>query len=164
MLKKFSFRLVITFIALLFSGGLCSTNAFADDTQAVVNTGDTAWVLASTALVLFMTIPALALFYAGLVRKKNVLSVLMQCLVLTALMSIIWVVCGYTLAFGNPESEALNRYIGDWDAVMMNGIDSASVYVTSGEESQKVVFQPFCLPRSNDFRDHHSGIDGWRIR
>ena len=74
MLKKFSFRLVITFIALLFSGGLCSTNAFADDTQAVVNTGDTAWVLASTALVLFMTIPALALFYAGLVRKKNVLS------------------------------------------------------------------------------------------
>ena len=133
MLKKFSFRLVITFIALLFSGGLCSTNAFADDTQAVVNTGDTAWVLASTALVLFMTTPALALFYAGLVRKKNVLSVLMQCLVLTALMSIIWVVCGYTLAFGNPESEALNRYIGDWDAVMMNGIDSASVYVTSGE-------------------------------
>lgn len=69
----------------------------------------------------------------GLVRKKNVLSVLMQCLVLTALMSIIWVVCGYTLAFGTSESESMNRYIGDWDAVMMSGIDSSSVYVTSSE-------------------------------
>jgi hypothetical protein len=57
----------------------------------------------------------------------------MQCLALTALMSIIWVVCGYTLAFGTPESASLNRYIGDWDAVMMRGIDSASVYVTSAD-------------------------------
>ena len=133
MLKKFSPRLSFTFVLLLLFGGLSCTQASAAETEAVVDTGDTAWVLASTALVLFMTIPALALFYAGLVRKKNVLSVLMQCLVLTALMSIIWVVCGYTLAFGTPESESLNRYIGDWDAFMMNGIDSSSVYVTSAE-------------------------------
>ena len=134
MLKKFSYRLAFTFVSLLLIGGLRCTQASAAETDPVVNTGDTAWVLASTALVLFMTIPALALFYAGLVRKKNVLSVLMQCLVLTALMSIIWVVCGYTLAFGTPESEALNRYIGDWDAFMMSGIDSSSVYVTSGDD------------------------------
>ena len=133
MLKKFSPRRSFTFVLLLLFGGLSCTQASAAETEAVVDTGDTAWVLASTALVLFMTIPALALFYAGLVRKKNVLSVLMQCLVLTALMSIIWVVCGYTLAFGTPESESLNRYIGDWDAFMMNGIDSSSVYVTSAE-------------------------------
>ena len=133
MFKKFSLRLVLTLVSLLLLGGVSCTQASAAETEAVVDTGDTAWVLASTALVLFMTIPALALFYAGLVRKKNVLSVLMQCLVLTALMSIIWVVCGYTLAFGKPESDSLNRYIGDWDAVMMNGIDSSSVYVTSAD-------------------------------
>ena len=134
MLKKFSYRLALTFVLLLLLGGLRCTQASAAETDPVINTGDTAWVLASTALVLFMTIPALALFYAGLVRKKNVLSVLMQCLVLTALMSIIWVVCGYTLAFGTPESESLNRYIGDWDAFMMSGIDSSSVFVTSGDD------------------------------
>ena len=133
MFKKFSLRLVLTLVSLLLLGGVSCTQASAAETEAVVDTGDTAWVLASTALVLFMTIPALALFYAGLVRKKNVLSILMQCLVLTALMSIIWVVCGYTLAFGKPESDSLNRYIGDWDAVMMNGIDSSSVYVTSAD-------------------------------
>ena len=58
---------------------------------AAIDSGDTAWILVATALVLFMTIPALALFYGGLVRTKNVLSILMQCLLLTALMSIIWI-------------------------------------------------------------------------
>jgi Amt family ammonium transporter len=67
--------------------------------QDSLDTGDTAWLLTSTALVLFMTIPGLALFYGGLVRTKNVLSVLMQCLVLTALISVLWLVCGYSLAF-----------------------------------------------------------------
>jgi len=69
-----------------------------------LNAGDTAWILTSTALVLFMTIPGLALFYGGLVRAKNVLSVLMQCFSLTALITVIWFVCGYSLAFdsGSP--------------------------------------------------------------
>lgn len=100
---------------------------------ATIDTGDTAWILASTALVLFMTIPALALFYGGLVRKKNVLSVLMQCLVLTALMSIVWVVCGYTLAFSEAGSQGMNKFVGGVSNVMMNGIDSSSVHVTSAE-------------------------------
>ena len=77
MLKKHSHRFVLTLISLILFGGLSCTHASAAETEALVDTGDTAWVLASTALVLFMTIPALALFYAGLVRKENVLSVLM---------------------------------------------------------------------------------------
>ena len=66
-----------------------------------INGADTAWILTSTALVLFMTIPGLSLFYAGLVRSKNVLSVLMQCFALTCLMSLVWFVVGYTIAFGS---------------------------------------------------------------
>jgi Amt family ammonium transporter len=67
--------------------------------QDALDSGDTAWLLTSTALVLFMTIPGLALFYGGLVRTKNVLSVLMQCFALTGLITIIWIVIGYSLAF-----------------------------------------------------------------
>ena len=82
-----------------------------------IDSGDTAWILASTALVLFMTIPGLALFYGGLVRSKNILSVLMHCLVLTGVVSIIWVLFGYSLALDdslNPESGviAIGSFLG----------------------------------------------------
>ena len=82
---------------LLVAAGLLSTGASAQE----INGADTAWILTSTALVLFMTIPGLSLFYAGLVRVKNVLSVLMQCFALTCLMSLVWFVVGYTIAFGS---------------------------------------------------------------
>jgi len=75
-----------------------------------LDAGDSAWLLTSTALVLFMTLPGLALFYAGLVRSKNALSVLMQCFALACLMSLIWVLFGYGLAFG--DGEELNPFIG----------------------------------------------------
>src|SRR3989304_2839298 len=65
-----------------------------------INAGDTAWMLTATALVLFMTIPGLSLFYAGMVRSKNVLSVLMQCFAITSLMTLLWVIYGYSIAFG----------------------------------------------------------------
>ena len=81
---------------------LVPSHAFADE----LNSGDTAWMLTSTALVLFMTIPGLALFYGGLVRVKNVLSVLMQCFALTALMTIIWIAVGYSIAFDTTGMEA----------------------------------------------------------
>ena len=87
---------------------LISSPALADDFSGA----DTAWMLTSTALVLFMTIPGLSLFYAGLVRVKNVLSVLMQCFALTALMSVLWFVMGYTLAFGSSGVEQ-GPWIGD---------------------------------------------------
>ena len=87
---------------------LISSPALADDLSGA----DTAWMLTSTALVLFMTIPGLSLFYAGLVRVKNVLSVLMQCFALTALMSVLWFSAGYTLAFGSSGVEQ-GPWIGD---------------------------------------------------
>ncbi len=76
---------------------LASSGARADE----LNTGDTAWMMTATVLVLFMTIPGLSLFYAGMVRSKNVLSVMMQCFAITGLMSILWVLVGYSIAFGN---------------------------------------------------------------
>jgi ammonium transporter, Amt family len=95
--------------------------------RAEVSAGDTAWVLSSTALVLLMTIPGLSLFYAGLVRSKNVLSVLMQCFALTGLMSLLWFALGYTLAFGSHDEQG--PWIGDLGNVFLMGITAES---TSG--------------------------------
>jgi len=80
--------------------------------HADVSAADTSWLLTATALVLFMTIPGLSLFYAGLVRSKNVLSILMQCFALTALMSVLWFVAGYSIAFGT-EGVDQGPWIGD---------------------------------------------------
>ena len=77
-----------------------------------IDTGDTAWLLTSTALVLFMTIPGLSLFYAGLVRSKNVLSVLMQCFSITCLASILWLLYGYSLAFTDSHRSKKLRPFG----------------------------------------------------
>ena len=70
----------------------------------MINGADTAWILTSTALVLFMTLPGLALFYAGLVRARNILSVLMQCFAIACLASFLWLICGYSLAFADGTS------------------------------------------------------------
>lgn len=91
-----------------------------------VDGADTAWILTSTALVLFMTIPGLSLFYAGLVRVKNVLSVLMQCFALTCLMSVVWFVAGYTIAFGSDGVEQ-GKWIGDFGNLFFAGISIDSV-------------------------------------
>ena len=80
---------------------------------------DTAWMLVSSALVLMMTAPGLAMFYSGLVRKKNVLGVMMQCIFLMGMMSIVWAVYGYSLAFG---SDVLGGFVGGADFVMLNGV------------------------------------------
>ena len=100
-------------IALLATVMLASTGVSADE----INQADTAWILTSTALVLFMTIPGLSLFYAGLVRVKNVLSILMQCFALTCLMSLVWFVVGYTIAFGSDGVEQ-GMWIGDFGNVL----------------------------------------------
>jgi len=90
---------------------------FAQAEEAAANGANTAWILTSTALVLFMTLPGLALFYGGLVRSKNVLSVLMQCFSIAGVVSILWLVAGYSLAFGEG-----NAWIGDFSKVMMGGV------------------------------------------
>ncbi len=89
--------------------------------DSAINSGDTAWLLTSTALVLFMMIPGLALFYAGLVRARNVLSIFMQCFVLTAALSLLWLVCGYTLSFSDGGS-----FIGSMSKAFLNGVTPAS--------------------------------------
>ncbi|MDD4968631.1 MAG: ammonium transporter [Paludibacter sp.] len=86
-----------------------------------VNAGDTAWMIVATAFVLLMTIPGLALFYGGLVRRKNVLNVFMQCFIITAAISIEWVICGYSLSFGSTTG-FLAPYIGGFDWAFLNNI------------------------------------------
>ncbi|MFS3134912.1 ammonium transporter [Gluconacetobacter sacchari] len=94
-----------------------STPALAADAAPAIDTGDTAWMLVSTALVLMMTIPGLALFYAGMVRRKNVLATLMQSFAICCLVTIVWMVAGYSLTFGTGTP-----YIGDLSRFMLNGI------------------------------------------
>ncbi len=87
-----------------------------------IDSGDTAWLLVSTALVLFMMLPGLALFYAGLVRAKNILSILMQCFALTAVLSLVWLVCGYSLCFADGSS-----MIGGLGKMFLSGVTTDSV-------------------------------------
>ena len=93
-----------------------------------LSAGDTAWMLTATALVLFMTIPGLSLFYAGMVRSKNVLSVLMQCFAITGLMSILWAFWGYTLAFGEG-----NSIVGGLEKLFLSGVTVDAVSGTIPE-------------------------------
>ena len=126
-MKKSYLNLFITGLLVLFP-----LSAFAEDT---LNGADTGWIMASTALVLFMTLPGLALFYAGLVRSRNVLSVLMQCFAIAGLASILWLMLGYSLAFGEG-----NAWIGDFSKAMMSGIGRETVSGTI-PESLFMMFQ-----------------------
>src|SRR3954451_5449911 len=109
--------------ALLLPALLLALPAFAQDAAPAaaappaINAGDTAWMLTSTGLVLLMTIPGVALFYAGMVRKKNVLATMMQSFVICCIVTIVWMVAGYSLAFTNG-----NAYIGDFSRVLLGGI------------------------------------------
>ncbi len=107
--------------ALALAGGV-NGSAYAGDLSAA----DTGWIMTATALVLFMTIPGLSLFYGGLVRSKNVLSVLMQCFALACLMSLVWFVLGYTIAFGSDGVEQ-GKWIGDFGNILFAGMTKDSV-------------------------------------
>ena len=89
----------------------------AAEEAATLNSGDTAWMIVATVLVLFMTIPGLSLFYGGLVRAKNILSILVQCFAITCLMTILWLIYGYTLAYGEG-----NAFIGDFSKLFLKGV------------------------------------------
>ena len=103
--------------------------------EPALNGANTAWILTSTALVLLMTLPGLALFYGGLVRRKNILSILMQCFAIAGVSSILWFVLGYSLAFGEG-----NAWIGDFSKVLMAGVTKDAL---SGDipESLFMLFQ-----------------------
>lgn len=105
-------------IKLFWSALLLSLPSLALAQDGAVDTGNTAWILTSTALVLFMTLPGLSLFYAGLVRTKNVLSVLMQCFAIAVVISILWLLVGYSIAFGPADSP----YWGGLGKALFNGV------------------------------------------
>ncbi len=108
-------KIIILLFTLLFA-----VPTIASDAE--LNGANTAWILTSTALVLLMTLPGLALFYGGLVRRKNILSILMQCFAIAGVSSILWFIVGYSLAFGEG-----NAWIGDFSKVLMAGITKGSL-------------------------------------
>ena len=119
-----------------------SLSAFAKPASAAaaaaiaINAGDTAWILTSAALVLFMTIPGLAAFYAGLVKRKNLITVLGQCFALTCMMTIIWFVCGYSMSFSTAGifgtaamkegATGVSAFIGGLDKMFLAGVGPVS--------------------------------------
>jgi Amt family ammonium transporter len=97
----------------------------APSTVGVAGPGHNAWMMASTALVLFMTLPGLALFYGGLVRKKNILSVIAQCFAITGLVTILWVICGYSMVFADGD-DMIKGIVGNLKFKMLEGVTSAT--------------------------------------
>jgi Amt family ammonium transporter len=126
--------------ALAFLALIGSAAAQEEEAAPALSAGDTSWMIVATVLVLLMTLPGLALFYGGLVRAKNILSILMQCFVIAAIMTIIWVVFGYSLASTGGSEGFLGKFIGGWDKSMLKGV---TVEALSGTipESVFVVFQ-----------------------
>ncbi len=114
-----------------------AAEAPAEEAAPTLDSGDTAWMLTSTALVLFMTIPGLALFYAGMVRSKNVLSVMMQCFAITGLMTVLWTVYGYSLAFDATGMEEgvtnFNSIVGGLGKFMLSGVTTETLTGTIPE-------------------------------
>src|SRR4051812_29396132 len=115
----------------LLAAMLAAAPAFADDAPPKIDSGDTAWMLTSTALVLLMTVPGLALFYAGMVRKKNILATMMQSFTICCIVTIVWVVAGYSIAFTTG-----NAFMGDFSRVMLHGIAD---HIVKGNDTQAFV-------------------------
>ena len=114
---------------------------------ATVDKGDTTWMLISTILVIAMTIPGLALFYGGLVRAKNMLSVLTQVLAGFSMMALLWVIYGYSLAFNGPTEGGLSAFIGDFSKLFLAGVTPSTTSATfsAGVEIPELTFVIFQL-------------------
>ncbi len=127
MLRKNNLRWIFTSTVFLIA---CFPSLAMAQDASNLNSGDTAWMLTATALVLFMTIPGLSLFYGGLVRSKNVLSVLMQCFVITALITVLWVIFGYSIAFDTTGMEAgkfgVTSLVGGFSKAFLSGVTVGS--------------------------------------
>ncbi len=128
----------------------------------VVDKGDTAWMLVSTALVFMMILPGLALFYGGLVRAKNILSVLSQVLCGAAVIAILWVIYGYSLAFAGPaEPSGLSAFIGDFSKLFLGPVTPESVVETFTKGGVHPGADLRHLPA--DLCRHHPGADRRRL-
>ncbi len=132
---RLAFGALAALVGLLALGGVTAP-AWAAEETAKLDTGDTAWMLTSTALVLLMTIPGVALFYGGMVRKKNVLATAMQSFTITCLVTVLWMIAGYSLAFG----EGGNAIIGGLDRLLLRGMGVEDLY-GSIPESVFMTFQ-----------------------
>ncbi len=115
----------------------------AEEEKPALDTGDTAWVLTSTALVLMMTIPGLALFYGGMVRRKNVIATVAQSFAITCVISVVWMVAGYSLSFSANANEGLNAVIGGFGSAFLKGVtmESTNSLAATIPESVFVMFQ-----------------------
>lgn len=114
------------------------------DTNIILDTGNTAWMIVATLLVLLMTIPGIALFYGGLVRQKNVLSIIMQCMLIVCAVTIIWIAFGYSFVFGTDLMKSGSCWgflIGGFDKVLLNGITTGSLSAGNIPELIFVLFQ-----------------------
>ena len=111
--------------------------------KPALDTGDTSWVLTSTALVLMMTIPGLALFYGGMVRRKNVIATVAQSFAITAVISVVWMIAGYSLSFSANDNEGLNKVIGGFSNAFLSGVtmESSNSLAATIPESVFVMFQ-----------------------
>lgn len=114
--------------AIMLATLFTSIPALAQTEAAQINTGDTAWMLTSTALVLLMTIPGLAVFYGGMVRKQNVLATVTQSFATTCLVAVLWMLVGYSIAFTNGAGE-LSAYLGDFSRLFLMGMDMNAPFV-----------------------------------
>lgn len=143
-MMKLRFGMMLGGLLLAWSAGVMA-DPTAADAAPVPNKGDTAWMMLSTLLVILMIVPGVALFYGGLVRAKNMLSVLTQVLAIFCLIALLWVVYGYSLAFGDGGS--LNWMIGDLSKLFLAGVtvDSTSATFTEGVVIPELVFVSFQL-------------------
>ena len=122
------------------SAVLVALPAWAHDDAPAISAGDTAWMLAATALVLMMTIPGVALFYAGMVRKKNGLATMMQRFAITCLVTVLWMIAGYSLAFSGSGA-----VVGDLARFFLNGIGVTAVSPLAKTIPESVT-SPFSSP------------------
>jgi ammonium transporter, Amt family len=142
-MKKF--KLVFIMLSILLVGNITSLFAQEVEVEPYIHAGHTAWMIVASALVLLMTIPGLAFFYGGLVREKNILNVLMQCLIVMAVVTIQWVTFGYSLAFSSSEG-FLAPFIGNFDWAFLRGIspyDPSPFYIS--QETERIPHYLFIL-------------------
>src|SRR5215217_6472447 len=126
---------------------LMAVPAFAQDAAPVIDKGDTAWMMVCTMVVIVMTVPGLALFYGGLVRAKNILSVLTQVFLGFSMIAILWVAYGYSLAFAGPTEGGLSAFVGDFSKFFLSGVtlDSTATTFSAGFVLPELVFVTFQL-------------------
>ncbi|QQP89352.1 ammonium transporter [Skermanella sp. TT6] len=129
------FAFAVPLLAAILGAVALPAGALAQTEAPTIDTGDTAWMLTSTALVLMMTIPGLALFYGGMVRKMNLLATVMQSFAICCLVAVLWVLVGYSIAFGNG-----NAYFGDFSKVLMAGMDMSAPFTLGAGLETPVAF------------------------